>query len=120
MPRRKRLQVAGLPLHIIQRGNNRQACFFADEDYQCYLNWLKAYAESTGCLAHAYVLMTNHVPLLISVDRADSAGALMKALGRRTCNTLIAPTNAAGRCGRNGFGQPNAGRGLYAGVSALY
>jgi hypothetical protein len=36
MPRRPRLRVAGLPVHIIQRGNNRQACFFADEDYQHY------------------------------------------------------------------------------------
>ncbi len=37
MPRRPRLVLPGVPLHVIQRGNNRQACFFADEDYQLYL-----------------------------------------------------------------------------------
>lgn len=44
MPRRARLYLPGIPLHIIQRGNNRQACFFADEDYRFYLDWLSEYA----------------------------------------------------------------------------
>ena len=70
-------------MHIIQRGNNRQACFVADEDYGFYLEWLKEYAGKTGCQVHAYVLMTNHVHLLLSSLRADGAGALMKALGQR-------------------------------------
>jgi len=38
MPRRARLRLAGLPLHIIQRGNNCTACFFTDEDYALYLH----------------------------------------------------------------------------------
>jgi putative transposase len=49
-----------VPLHLIQRGNNRQACFFADEDYRLYLDWLGKHAGKTGCRVHAYVLMTNH------------------------------------------------------------
>ena len=61
MPRRSRLILPEVPLHIIQRGNNRQACFFADDDYQCYLEWLEKYAKETGCDIHSYVLMTNHV-----------------------------------------------------------
>ncbi len=83
MPRRPRLTLPNVPLHIIQRGNNRQACFFADEDYQFYLYWLREHAGKTGCRLHAYVLMTNHVHLLISADAPDAAGALMKALGQR-------------------------------------
>lgn len=83
MPRRARLTLPNIPLHIIQRGNNRQACFFADEDYHSYLEWLTEYANQTGCRVHAYVLMTNHVHLLISAETADGAGALMKALGQR-------------------------------------
>lgn len=83
MPRRARLTLPGVPLHIIQRGNNRQACFFADEDYRFYLDWLKQYADKGGCRVHAYVLMTNHVHLLLSTDRTVGAGALMKALGQR-------------------------------------
>jgi putative transposase len=83
MPRRARLTLPGVPLHLIQRGNNRQACFFTDEDYRFYLDWLAEHADKNGCRVHAYVLMTNHVHLLISADRADASGALMKALGQR-------------------------------------
>ena len=83
MPRRARLALPGVPLHLIQRGNNRQACFFADEDYRFYLDWLGDHAGKTGCRIHAYVLMTNHVHLLVSADRAEAPGALMKALGQR-------------------------------------
>jgi putative transposase len=83
MPRRARLSLPNVPLHIIQRGNNRQACFFADEDYRNYLDWLGEYAVKTGCRVHAYVLMTNHVHLLVSVEHGGSAGSLMKALGQR-------------------------------------
>jgi putative transposase len=83
MPRRARLVLPNVPLHIIQRGNNRQACFFADEDYRFYLDWLAEHASKSGCQVHAYVLMTNHVHLLISAERAEAPGALMKALGQR-------------------------------------
>ena len=83
MPRRPRLSLPNVPMHLIQRGNNRQACFFADEDYRFYLDWLQEYALKTGCRIHAYVLMTNHVHLLASTESSDGIGALMKALGQR-------------------------------------
>jgi len=83
MPRRSRLVLPNIPMHIIQRGNNRQPCFFAEEDYLTYLDWLTEYAQQTRCKVHAYVLMTNHVHLLISADTSDGAGVLMKALGQR-------------------------------------
>lgn len=83
MPRRARLLLPNVPLHIIQRGNNRQACFYADEDYNFYLTWLREYADKTCCRIHAYALMTNHVHLLISADQTETPGALMKALGQR-------------------------------------
>ncbi len=83
MPRRARIALPNVPVHLIQRGNNRQPCFFADEDYRRYLDWLAEYAAKTRCHVHAYVLMTNHVHLLLSADRADAGGALMKSLGQR-------------------------------------
>jgi putative transposase len=83
MPRRARIALPNVPVHLIQRGNNRQPCFFADEDYLRYMEWLSEYSIKFGCAIHAYVLMTNHVHLLISSERADAAGALMKALGQR-------------------------------------
>ena len=83
IPRRARIVLPGVPLHLIQRGNNRQACFFADEDYRFYLDWLTEYATKTGCRIHAYMLMTNHVHLLVSADQSEAPGALMKALSQR-------------------------------------
>ena len=83
MPRRARLTLPNVPMHLIQRGNNRQACFYADEDYRFYLDWLGEYAGKTGCLIHAYALMTKHVHLLVFSDSGDGAGAMMKALGQR-------------------------------------
>jgi len=83
MPRRARLAVAGIPWHIIQRGNNRQACFYTTADYQRYLQDLEQQAGYFGCLVHAYCLMTNHVHLLVTPERADSASLMMKHLGQR-------------------------------------
>ena len=83
MPRRARIALAGVPLHVIQRGNNRQACFYSDDDYHFYLDHLCQCARHAGCAIHAYVLMTNHVHLLLTPYEADAAGHLMKLLGQR-------------------------------------
>ena len=83
MPRRARLNLTGQPLHIVQRGNNRAGCFFADEDYLFYLHWLAIYAKQYGCAVHAFVLMTNHVHLLLTPSKRDAPAKLMQSLGRR-------------------------------------
>ena len=70
------------PLHVIQRGTNRQAIFHEADDYRAYLRWLGAAAEAHGCTIHAYVLMTNHVHLLVTPQAADSLPRLMQGLGR--------------------------------------
>ena len=83
MPRRPRIQLAGIPMHLVQRGINREPCFFAEEDYHCYLHWLQKSAADWDCAIHAYVLMTNHVHLLVTAQRRDSPAKLMQSLGRR-------------------------------------
>lgn len=83
MARRARLVIPGVPLHIIQRGNNRQACFLEERDYLVYLNMLHVCAVAASCSIHAYVLMTNHAHLLITPQNSYSPGKLMKALGQR-------------------------------------
>jgi putative transposase len=83
MPRRPRLKLAGIPLHIIQRGNNRSACFFATDDYGYYLDHLQHLCQAEGVELHAYVLMTNHVHLLLTPREADGTSRLMKQLGQR-------------------------------------
>lgn len=71
------------PLHVIQRGNDRQAIFFSEEDREAYLGWLLAAASDHGCRIHAYMLMTNHVHLLVTPERASSLPRMMQSLGRR-------------------------------------
>ena len=83
MPRRQRLQVAGVPVHIIQRGNNRQACFFAEDDYLFFLDHLARIAKRVRCALHAYVLMTNHFHLLLTPELPAGPSLLMKFLGQR-------------------------------------
>jgi putative transposase len=83
MARRSRTVIPEVPLHVIQRGNNRQACFFADQDYQFYLQCLSEAASKHHCAVHAYVLMTNHVHLLLTPATEDSASRVMQSIGRR-------------------------------------
>ena len=83
MPRRPRIQLDKVPLHIVQRGHNREACFFGEEDYQSYLHWLGEALAEHECALHAYVLMTNHVHLLLTPKRAASVPRLIMSLGRR-------------------------------------
>jgi len=83
MARLPRIVIAGQPLHVIQRGNNRQAIFFAADDYHRYLDVLRDARDTYGCVIHAYVLMTNHVHILLTPEQTDSISQLMQGLGRR-------------------------------------
>jgi len=83
MPRRARVTMGGVPHHVSQRGHNRQATFFADEDYQAYLHSLREGALRYACEIHAYVLMTNHVHLLVTPENEDGLAKLMRYLGSR-------------------------------------
>ena len=82
MARLPRYVLAHQPQHVIQRGNNRQAIFSADADYRFFLEKLQAAAEKHGCAVHAYVLMTNHVHLLMTPHQEDGIGKMMQMLGR--------------------------------------
>jgi putative transposase len=68
------------PLHVIQRGNNREAIFFAADDYACYRDWLAAAAAKYGCPIHARVLMTNHVHLLVTPGASQSMPRAMQSV----------------------------------------
>lgn len=83
MPRRPRIKLAEVPQHVVQRGINREPCFFAEEDYHCYLHWLHKSTGDWHCAIHAYVLMTNHVHLLVTAEKPDGIAKLMQAIGRR-------------------------------------
>jgi putative transposase len=74
--------VAGQPLHIVQRGNNRTATFIDQKDYRVYLALLQLVRKRTGCAIHAYALMPNHVHLLVTPEAKVGPARLMQGLGR--------------------------------------
>jgi putative transposase len=67
----------------VQRGNNRQPCFFAEDDYRFYLHWLRLGDERYGCEIHACALMTNHVHVLATPRLPNAVSRLMQSIGRR-------------------------------------
>jgi len=83
MARHARIVIPGQAMHIVQRGNNRQATFYAEEDYWRYRDTLFEYAEECECQIHAYVLMTNHIHLLLTPQTEKSVSMMMQAVGRK-------------------------------------
>jgi putative transposase len=83
MARKARFNLPGIPQHLIQRGNNREPCFFAESDYQRYLADLSEAADRNACRIHAYALMTNHVHVLVTPMSEHGLSHLMQDLGRK-------------------------------------
>ncbi len=83
MARKPRFLLPGVPQHVVQRGNNREPCFFSDADRRCYLEMLHEAASRNDATVHAYVLMTNHVHLLITPGHEFSIMHTMQDLGRK-------------------------------------
>ncbi len=83
MPRKPRFQLPGVPQHVIQRGNNREPCFYTEADYHRYLDDLNTALQSNQCKLHAYVLMTNHVHLLITPQTEYGISHTMQDTGRK-------------------------------------
>jgi REP-associated tyrosine transposase len=83
MSRPPRYALPGVPQHVIQRGHNRQPIFFHEDDYRFYLACLHEITAMHATAVHAYVLMTNHVHMLMTPHRPNSLAKVLQALGRR-------------------------------------
>jgi len=83
MPSLPRCAPPGVPQHVIQRGNNRCACFAVEADYHVFRDCLSAACEKHGCRIHAYVFMTNHVHLLATPSTETAIAQVMQSVGRR-------------------------------------
>lgn len=83
MARLPRLTIAAYPHHIILRGNNRQPIFRDTDDYQRMLRFLRDFSIESKVAVHAYVLMTNHLHLLLTPETNEGVPRMMQALGRR-------------------------------------
>lgn len=82
MARQPRFDFAGIPQHVVQRGNNRLPCFLDDEDRQRYLQCLRQGLARFDCQLHAYVLMSNHVHLLLTPQATGAVSRLMHTFAR--------------------------------------
>lgn len=96
MARLPRFDLAGVPQHVVQRGNNRLPCFLDDEDRQRYLQCLRQALLRFGCRLHAYVLMSNHVHLLLTPEESGGVSRLMHTFARNYVGSFN------GRHGRTG------------------
>jgi putative transposase len=83
MPRRPRLPVTELPIHVVQRGHDRADCFFTERDYAAYLNALRDACVYCSVQVHAYVLMTNHVHLLVTPFVPNAVSRVLQSVGAR-------------------------------------
>ncbi|MBT8438586.1 MAG: transposase [Gammaproteobacteria bacterium] len=83
MARKPRFTLAGVPQHVIQRGHNREPCFYAEHDYAQYLANLSEAAKHNQVAIHAYVLMKNHVHLLVTPAHSHGITHIMQDTGRK-------------------------------------
>ena len=83
MARLPRLYLPGCAQHIIQHGNNREACFYDEADYKAYLSFLKEGTAKYQVAIHAFVLMTYHVHLLATPADEKGISRLMQVQGRK-------------------------------------
>ena len=73
IPRRPCICIDGVPLGTVQRGHNREPCFFGEEDYSSCLHWLGEALGEAECALHAYFLMTNHAPVVEAQEGPSGA-----------------------------------------------
>lgn len=83
MPRAARRVLAGVPHHVVLRGNNRRRLFSYRRDYLYFISLLCRYLSRSGVLAHALCLMPNHAHLLLTPLEATSLGVLIKRSAQR-------------------------------------
>jgi putative transposase len=88
MPRRKRNYLARLPYHIVQRGNNRQPCFYHPQDYALYLDLWREKSRWYGVDVHAVCLMTNHIHFIVTGHESDAISNTMKVVGSRYAQSM--------------------------------
>lgn len=81
MPRTARIAPKGYVYHILTRGNNRQDIFKDTRDYKKYFEILQRYKERYKFMLYHYVLMRNHVHLVIEpIEKGSTIAEIMKGI----------------------------------------
>jgi putative transposase len=82
MPRKTKMYLPDIPVYMVQRGNNRNACFSCENEYRYFLDRLREGLGRFRVALHAYVLMTHHVHLRMTPRDAAVISRLLQHLGR--------------------------------------
>ncbi len=104
MARLARLVIPNLPHHVTQRGNGGARTFFGDEDYQYYLDLLQEHCTAAGVSIWAWVLMPNHVHLILTPRDADGLRRALSKVHRAYAGYIHARTKRAGHFWQGRFG----------------
>ncbi|MDI6840361.1 MAG: transposase [bacterium] len=80
MGRPLRIAVEGLPYHVVNRGNGRQAVFLDDEDFEKYVELLRRYKKEYCFELYHWVLMNNHFHLLLETTNKGSVSKIMQGI----------------------------------------
>lgn len=83
MTRLPQYDVPDVPHHVIQRGTDRCPIFRDARDFRFFLNCVWDASDRHRCDVHAYVLMTNHVHLLMTAHCERGLSRLMQSVGSR-------------------------------------
>ncbi|MCK5477617.1 MAG: transposase [Methylococcales bacterium] len=96
MARLPRIVIPNQPLHIIHRGNNRQDIFKSEEDLVRIKEDIKLSLLKSGCALHAYVIMTNHLHLLLTPTDKKQLTIFMQSMANRYVRYFNAKNNRTG------------------------
>jgi putative transposase len=104
MARLARFIIPGIPHHVTQRGNGRQRTFFGDDDYVLYRDLLKVHAAAHGVSVWSWVLMPNHVHLILVPEKEDSLRACLSKVHREYAGYMNAREKRTGHFWQGRFG----------------
>jgi putative transposase len=104
MARLTRIVIPGIPHHVTQRGNGRQQTFFETADYALYRDLLKEHAAANGVAVWSWVLMPNHVHLILVPEAQDSLRACLSKVHRAYAGHIHAREKRTGHFWQGRFG----------------
>ncbi len=104
MARMARAVFPGIPHHVTQRGNGRAQTFFCDDDYSLYRDLLSTQAKVHGVEVWSWVLMPNHVHLILVPPAVEALSRVMSSVHRRYAGHIHARLKRTGHFWQGRFG----------------
>jgi putative transposase len=104
MARLARFIIPGIPHHVTQRGNGRRQTFFSNKDYALYRDLLQEHAAANGVAVWSWVLMPNHVHMILVPDAEDSLRACLSKVHRAYAGHIHAREQRTGHFWQGRFG----------------